>query len=375
MAAMEFMCSSRSPSVQEGGTSALKPYSTQRQQRKPVANSDSLHCSPAAIRARVFLEMAKVSSKCPEVAAPEELEEMPMHGLDLNCEGTGSESVECHQQRKRQRRLSAVSSDDLDFCSQTLDAMPAQTPLSALCLNTMPPCETSNVMHVKSINTSASLSHEKLQDKQTKEADIPKPPPLSATEWLQDEHFTYVIENWMEPPSHCWIATPAQVVLMRSGQDQRDRCVGRDGNLRSLWDSSGVSTLLLPFNSDKHAGRRSGAGSHWSLLVVRRTEGYEVKAQLFDSLAASPPAATKTASELLRYLTNSQHWQGVPRRPELHALGLQHDNYQCGIFCLLAIRHQLKIEAGETLAERKITAAMASRLRQRLCESSKENAF
>jgi len=262
---------------------------------------------------------------------------------------SGRGIAEC-QQRKRQRRLSAVSSDELEFCSQTLVGMPRHTP--------------------------ASPTHELQQAKQINEPDVPKPPSLSATGWLQDEHFTYVIQHWMEPPSHCWIATPAQVVLMRSGQDQRDRCVGRDGNLRSLWDDSGICTLLLPFNSDKQAGRRAGAGSHWSLLVVRRckrAEGNEVKAQLIDSLTTPPAAATKTASEILRYLADSQYWRGVSRRPELHALGLQYDTYQCGIFCLLAMHHQLKIEAGETLANGKITASMAYRLRQRLCDSIKEN--
>lgn len=343
------------------------------QQRKPGINVDS----PAAIRAVRFLEMDGASSKCPEVATPKQLAENVMQGSNLNCTETGRVIAECHQQRKRQRRLSAVSSDDLEFCSQTLVAMPEPKPMNEFSVNIMLPCKASDSLHMRSENTPASPTHEKLQHEQNNETDVPKPPSLSATEWLQDEHFTYVIQNWMEPPSQCWIATPAQVVLMRSGQDQRDRCVGRDGNLRSLWDDSGICTLLLPFNSDKQAGRRAGAGSHWSLLVARRrkqAEGYEVKAQLIDSLTNPPAAATKTASEILRYLTDSQHWRGVPRRPELHALGLQYDNYQCGIFCLLAMHQQLKIEAGETLANRKITASMAYRLRQRLSDSSKEYA-
>lgn len=301
-----------------------------------------------------------------------------MQGSNLNRAETGRGIAEC-QQRKRQRRLSAVSSDELEFCSQTLVGMPEPKPLNELSINIMLPCQTSDSLHTQTSpeNTPASPTHKLQQEaKQISEADVPKPPSLSATGWLQDEHFTYVIQHWMEPPSHCWIATPAQVVLMRSGQDQRDRCVGRDGNLRSLWDDSGICTLLLPFNSDKQAGRRAGAGSHWSLLVVRRckrAEGNEVKAQLIDSLTTPPAAATKTASEILRYLADSQYWRGVSRRPELHALGLQYDTYQCGIFCLLAMHHQLKIEAGETLANGKITASMAYRLRQRLCDSIKEN--
>lgn len=335
--------------------------------------------SPAAIRAMRFLEMESVSSQCPEVAPPAKLEENIVQGSNLNRAETGRGIVESHQQRKRQRRLSAVSSDDLEFCSQTLDTMPAPKPLNELSINIISPCQTSDsFLTLSSQNRPAPSTHEKLQQKQNNEDYVPKPPPLSATGWLQDEHFTYVIQNWTEPPSHCWIATPAQVVLMRSGQDQRDRCVGRDGNLRSLWDDSGIRTLLLPFNSDKQAGRRAGAGSHWSLLVVRRrkqAEGYEVQAQLIDSLTTPPAASAKTASEILRYLADSQHWRGVPRRPELHALGLQYDNYQCGIFCLLAMHQQLKIEAGETLANGRITASMAYRFRQRLCDSSKENSL
>eukprot|EP00930_Biecheleria_cincta_P029096 TRINITY_DN20250_c0_g1_i1.p1 TRINITY_DN20250_c0_g1~~TRINITY_DN20250_c0_g1_i1.p1 ORF type:complete len:374 (-),score=57.91 TRINITY_DN20250_c0_g1_i1:115-1236(-) len=370
MAAMELTCSGRSPIVQKSNAFALKPYSNSRQQRNPRIIVDS----PAAIRAKRFLEMEAGSSKCPEEATL--LEENVAQGSGLSCATTGSDIAEYHRQRKRHRRLSAVSSDDLEFCSQTLDGLPEQKALNELSVNVMPLYQTSDSLHtyMRSENTPASPTSEKLQHKHKNETDVPKPPSLSATEWLQDEHFTYVIENWMEPPSHCWIATPAQVVLMLSGQDRRDRCVGRDGNLRSLWDSPGIHTLLLPFNSDKQAGRRACAGSHWSLLVVRsrkQAAGYEVKAQLIDSLTAPPSAASKTASELLRCLADSQHWRGVPRRPELHALGLQHDNYQCGIFCLLAMHHELKIEAGETMARGRITASMANRLRQRLCDSSR----
>ena len=98
-------------------------------------------------------------------------------------------------------------------------------------------------------------------------------PELGATEWLRDDHFSYVMEQWLpKAPQHVWTACPAQVALLRSGMDATDVHSARDGSLRDLWDADHVRTLILPLNCDPHAGKRVGAGQHWSLLVVRREE-------------------------------------------------------------------------------------------------------
>lgn len=213
--------------------------------------------------------------------------------------------------------------------------------------------------------------------------DDPPPPSLGPKEWLQDDHFTYMIKYKFRAPEHVWLATPAQVLLLQSGQDTCDRFQDRDGSLQCLWDNSRVRTLLLPINDDVKAGRDCDAGTHWSLLVVRRGRdsraiqkkprkssfGTSVEAKLIDSLAKPSLTCSKIAAVLLRSLASSKYWSSAPRRPELCGLGLQRDNYQCGIFCLLAIRRELLTEEGN-LPSGPITPLMVRKLRAVLCNSA-----
>jgi hypothetical protein len=197
-------------------------------------------------------------------------------------------------------------------------------------------------------------------------------PELGATEWLRDDHFTYVMEQWLpKAPQHVWTACPAQVALLRSGVDATDVHSARDGSLRDLWDADHVRTLILPLNCDPHAGKRVGAGQHWSLLVVRREEGPEPKctAEVLESLSTVPAQVQRGAQDILRRLQHSRNWQEVPRRPKVVARGLQRDDYQCGVFCLLAMHEVTRTEAGETA---KACTGAAARLRAELRRLGRE---
>jgi len=190
-------------------------------------------------------------------------------------------------------------------------------------------------------------------------------PGLGRWEQLQDEHLTFAVRQLLVPPKHVWVATPAQVVLLLCEQDGTDKHADRDGALRSLWDSSHVSVLVLPITSDLQAGWcRADAGGHWSVLVARRTEGGPVAAQLLDSLAAAPPGAMRTARQVLGCLSRSKHWRAAPRRPQLRSLRLQDDAYQCGCFCILLMQ---QVVAGERGEDFKVTAERARCLRSKLC--------
>jgi len=54
-------------------------------------------------------------------------------------------------------------------------------------------------------------------------------------------------------------------------------------------------------------------------------------------------------------------------------MGLQRDNHQCGIYCILAIHQQIQAELGQEsygqkLIGGKITVSMAARLRDAMCK-------
>merc|ERR1712173_264242 len=114
----------------------------------------------------------------------------------------------------------------------------------------------------------------------------------------------------MQPPEHMWIATPTQVALLQSGQEDKDMWNARDGSLRSFWDTDGVRILVLPINSDPQSGKLINAGQHWSLLIVRRWAAIDhdqcssglgggehaqcfAVAELHDSLSWVPPLALR----------------------------------------------------------------------------------
>jgi len=214
-------------------------------------------------------------------------------------------------QRKAFRRVSSVSKEDIEMCRTTLANMPPEKPVLTIWDQredvslpwpslTEKPSESETTKHVQA----------KVQRLETAAKPLPKPPKLEKTQWLEDEHISYMIDHMMRPPSWCWVASPAQVALMRSGQDRRDVCAMRDGNLRRLWDIEKVRCLLLPFNADRRAGKQSGAGSHWSVLAVRRREDSKghtiVEAKLHDSLTSPPASASKIAQELLGHLGASK---------------------------------------------------------------------
>lgn len=193
---------------------------------------------------------------------------------------------------------------------------------------------------------------------------LQRAPHLGPTEWLHDDHFTFVVTEILRPPRHVWVATPAQVALLQSGQDVADPQGPRDGCLRDLWDAGHVQALLLPINSDPDAGRRADAGLHWSLMWVRRAPGGDVCAQVHDSLTGVPGCTVVASQWLLRQLSQSRHWRAAPRCPDLRPHGLQRDGYQCGVFCLLLMHQLLRAESGQEMV---ITAAMAAQLRAKLC--------
>ncbi|CAE8669866.1 unnamed protein product, partial [Polarella glacialis] len=175
----------------------------------------------------------------------------------------GRDSPDEGEPRRHRRHSSAVSKEDMDMCRKTLAGMPPACPvLEVMQLDENK--ENSRIGLLVSDGNLAATAAAAVEDRGLKF------PPLGPSDWLQDDHFTHVIQYQMRPPESCWVATPAQVVLMQSGQDSRDVCSSRDGNLRQLWDNHHIRTLLLPLNADAKAGRRSGAGTHWSLLVVRR---------------------------------------------------------------------------------------------------------
>jgi len=265
-------------------------------------------------------------------------------------------------QRKAFRRVSSVSKEDLEMCRTTLANMPPEKPVLT-------------IWDQRDVSLPwPSLTVQRLE---TTAKPLPKPPKLEKTQWLEDEHISYMIDHMMRPPSWCWVASPTQVALMRSGQDRRDICAMRDGNLRCLWDIEKVRCLLLPFNADRRAGKQSGAGTHWSMLAVRRREDSNghtiVEAKLHDSLMSPPASASKIAQELLGHLGASKYWSMAPRRSQLCAMGLQRDNHQCGIYCILAIHQQIQAELGQEsygqeLIGGKITVSMAARLRDAMCK-------
>merc|ERR1712151_539729 len=99
--------------------------------------------------------------------------------------------------------------------------------------------------------------------------------------------------------------------------------------------------LVLPINSDPQAGKCPDAGLHWSVLIARRPMMVDscsersAAAELHDSLPRVSPIAFKAACAVLRRLTDSGRWRSLPRTPQPRARGLQRDDYQCGLFCLL----------------------------------------
>ncbi|CAK0788303.1 unnamed protein product, partial [Prorocentrum cordatum] len=194
----------------------------------------------------------------------------------------------------------------------------------------------------------------------------PRCPPLGPRERLQDEHITFAMRELPEPPAHVWAATPAQVA--RGAEDSADAHAERDGSLRRHWDNDAATVLVLPVTSESSAGSLADAGGHWSLLVVRRVPGSQhgrFDAELLDSLAATPAGAVQLSRRLLRCLSASRRWRGLPRRPRLRPLDLQLDGFQCGCFCLLLMRQVLDRERrGPAAAE--VTAEEAHKLRQRL---------
>lgn len=197
------------------------------------------------------------------------------------------------------------------------------------------------------------------------------PPQLGRQQALQDDHLGYVIRAWLRPPPHVWVATPAEALLLQSGQEAKDLHAKRDGSLRQQWDRAELQMLLLPLTCDAEAGRSVDAGEHWSVLLVRRHRDSRsgwgaVTAELHDSLSSTAPGAVRNAQQALAQLSQSDHWQSSPRRPRVVHHGVQKDNYQCGIYCLLIMHQLLQAERGPH--EFKLTAARAKRLRDQLCD-------